>query len=93
MVYPDDIQVLGYSEVKINVVLDLLEKLGFLINYTNHKSELTPSQSMIFLALMIDTVKMSIRGQRAGRRLRPSSNARKPQQGSLEFARVCQSLL
>ena len=42
-----------------SIVLDLLENLGFLINY--QKSELEPTQSLIFLGFLINTVSMEMK--------------------------------
>jgi len=41
-----------------SIVLNLLENLGFLINYK--KSELEPTKSLIFLGFLINSVQMEI---------------------------------
>ena len=58
----DDMVILGQTREEVlkwrSIVLDLLENLGFLINYD--KSELEPTQSLIFLGFLISTVTMEI---------------------------------
>ena len=63
VVYLDDMLILAQTKEELlkwrSMVLDLLENLGFLINY--NKSELEPTQSLIFLGFLIDTMNMQIR--------------------------------
>ena len=63
VVYLDDMLILAHTKEELlkrrSIVLDLLENLGFLINYV--KSELEPAQSLILLSFLINTIKMQIR--------------------------------
>ena len=63
VIYLDDVLILAQTKEELlkwrSIILDLLENLGFLINYD--KSELEPSQSLIFLGFLINTVNMEIK--------------------------------
>ena len=63
VVYLDDMLILAQTKEELlrwrSIVLDLLENLGFLINYV--KSELEPTQSLVFLGFLINTVCMQIK--------------------------------
>ena len=63
VVYLDDMLILAQTKEDLlkwwSIVLDLLENLGFLINYD--KSELEPTQSLVFLGFLINTVSMEIK--------------------------------
>ena len=63
VVYLDDMIILARSRDELlkwrSIVLDLLENLGFLINYL--KSELEPTQILVFLGFQINTVTMEIK--------------------------------
>jgi hypothetical protein len=61
IVYLDDLLLIAPSHVNLNrhkkLTIDLLESLGFLINY--RKSMLVPSQTIQFLEFIIDSVNMT----------------------------------
>ena len=60
IIYLDDILIIAWSIETLNhhktLVIDLLESLGFLINYK--KSNLTPSQQIVFLGMLVDSASM-----------------------------------
>ena len=62
VVYLDDMLFLHQQEEKLlearGLALDLLESLGFLVNYK--KSELSPVQKITFLGFVIDSLEMKI---------------------------------
>ena len=62
IIYIDDILVMAQSRSlayhHLHLVVDLLELLGFIINY--QKSILTPTQELIFLGLVVNSVDMSL---------------------------------
>ena len=62
VVYLDDMLVLEQTREQLvkwrGIILDLLENLGFLINYA--KSELEPSQIMRFLGFVVNTITMQL---------------------------------
>ena len=62
VIYLDDMLILAQTKEELlkwrSIVLDLLENLGFLINYK--KSEFEPTQSLIFLGFLINSVQMEI---------------------------------
>jgi hypothetical protein len=63
VVYLDDMLILAQTKEELlkwrSIVLDLLENLGFLINYK--KSELEPTKSLIFLGYLTDAINMQIK--------------------------------
>ena len=63
VVYLDDMLILAQTKEELlkwrSIVLDLLENLGVLINYD--KLELEPTQSLMFLVFLINTVSMEIK--------------------------------
>ena len=60
IIYLDDILIIASSIETLNrhktLALSLLESLGFLINY--EKSNLTPSQQIVFLGMLVDSASM-----------------------------------
>ena len=60
IIHLDDILIIASSVETLNshkkLAVDLLESLGFLINYK--KSSLTPSQQITFLGMLVDSVSM-----------------------------------
>ena len=60
IIYLDDILIIASSIETLNhhktLAIDLLESLGFLINYK--KSNLTPSQQIVFLGMLVDSASM-----------------------------------
>ena len=60
IIYIDDILIIASSIETLNrhktLAISLLESLGFLINY--EKSNLTPSQQIVFLGMLVDSASM-----------------------------------
>ena len=60
IIYLDDILIIASSIETLNrhktLAISLLESLGFLINY--EKSNLTPSQQIVFLGMLVDSASM-----------------------------------
>jgi hypothetical protein len=58
IIYLDDILIIASSVETLNlhkkIAIDLLESLGFLINYK--KSNLIPSQQIVFLGMLVDAL-------------------------------------
>ena len=63
VIYIDDMLILDQSKEQLlkwrSIALDLLESMGFLVNYK--KSVLGPSQSIVFLGFLLNTVTMELK--------------------------------